>query len=220
MKTAGDREEGRGDSESRGGASAREEPRAKPVGAPPGEPEARAGQRSARPPVATHRAIHDVALVMLTRRALSARELADRLERKSFTAGEIASEIRRLEGVGLVDDGELARAVCRSQLERGHGRRAIVVALRRRLVAREVAAEVLAEVSEQHEDAAFARALQQALRRHRSALRLPQARAKVIRYLLARGFRLSQVRGAIAAARGDEGDDAATYEPRNTPDFP
>jgi len=76
--------------------------------------------------------LHETALRMVGRRALSRRELGDRLRDKGFPAGPVAAEVERLHAAGLLDELELARAVCRARLRQGKGRRAIETELWRR----------------------------------------------------------------------------------------
>jgi regulatory protein len=150
--------------------------------------------------------IHTAALRMLGRRALSQRELAERLERKGFGAAAIRAEVARLAAAGLLDDGELARAVTRAQLADGRGRRSVALVLRRRRVDGDAAKEALAAIDEGDEGQALAHALARAARKYPGFRRLPQARRKVIRYLLARGFGAAAVGRALAGNAGEDAD--------------
>lgn len=142
---------------------------------------------------------------MLTRRALSARELADRLQARGHNPAAVRSEVNRLRQVGLVDDRRLADVVVRSQLQRGRGRRAITLELRRRGLSATVTAAALASLAEEEEQTALEAALARARRRHSGSLKLPPTRQKVLRYLLSRGFSPSQARAAMdEAVRGEE----------------
>jgi len=156
---------------------------------------------------------------MLGRRALSPAEVSDRLERRGFAPSVVRVEVARLERAGLVDELTLARSVCQAQIRAGRGRRAMVGALRRRLVARDVAAQALDEVMEGDESAALAAAFARVAARHRFWRRLPEERGKVIRYLLARGFSLDQVRRALQESRYEE-DPGAEGDPPEGPDDP
>ena len=169
-------------------------------------------------------AIHEVALRMLGRRALSPAEVRERLERRGFAPSVVRVEVARLERAGLVDELALARSVCQAQIRAGRGRRAMVGALRRRLVGREAAAQALDEVMEGDESAALAAAFARVAVRHRFWRRLPEERQKVVRHLLARGFSLDQVRRAMHQPRfeedpGVEGDspEGADGPPAPTP---
>jgi regulatory protein len=153
--------------------------------------------------------IHTTALRALGRRALSRREMKERLERKGFGAGAVRAELARLSAAGLLDDGQLARAVSRAQLGDGRGRRAVSAVLRRRGVERDAAASALGTIDEETEAEALVRAIAKAARRYPGYRSLPQARRKMIRYLLARGFGLAAVCRALA---GDAGEDADAVE--------
>jgi regulatory protein len=139
-----------------------------------------------------------VALRMLGRRALSRRELADRLARRGFGPTEVRDEVRRLEAAGLLDDEAVAAAVVAGALRRGGGRRLAEAALRRRRVAREAADGALGAVGEEATRTALEQSLARAARRHPGFERLPEVRRKVVRYLLARGFGAAEIRAAIA----------------------
>lgn len=132
-------------------------------------------------------ALHVTALRLLAARALSERELADRLQRRGFSPEAVAGEVARLREAGLLDDVRLARALCADFLRRGFGRKRLAAALGRRGVAAEAARQALAEVSAQDEEAALHRALERVGRAEES-WRLSQKPVRVVRYLLARGF--------------------------------
>lgn len=138
-------------------------------------------------------ALHAAALRLLTGRALTERELADRLGRRGFAPSVVKLELDRLRQAGLVDDLQVARATCAGLLGRGYGRQRLAAALARRGLTTDVARQALAEVSFEDEEAALDRALKRILARSRGERTLPPEREKVIRYLLARGFPASLV---------------------------
>jgi regulatory protein len=133
---------------------------------------------------------------MLARRALSRRELTERLDRRGFPAAVINVEVRRLEAAGLLDEQAVAASVIAGALRRGTGRRMAAAALRRRRVARDAADGALRGLDPEAEQAALAQALA------RAALsgfeRFPDLRRKVVRYLLTRGFGAGEIRAALA----------------------
>jgi regulatory protein len=152
---------------------------------------------------------------MLARRALSVAEISERLELRAFPVSSVRDEVRRLERAGLLDDVGVARSVCRAQLRAGRGRRAMVAALRRRKLGRDTATEAIEEVLEGDEAAALAAAFARVTAKHRFWRRLPEERRKVLRYLLARGFGLDEVRRAMrengredphGSGKDDQGD--------------
>jgi regulatory protein len=163
--------------------------------------------------------IHEVALRMLGRRALSRAEVLQRLERRAFPPSAVRAEIARLERAGLLDELALARAVCQAQIRAGRGRRAIAGALRRRLVGKDAAAQALDEVIEGDESVALSAAFTRVAAKHRFWRRLPEERRKVVRYLLARGFSLDQVRRVMQQPKHEE-DMGAEGIPAEEPDAP
>jgi len=162
--------------------------------------------------------IHATALNMLARRALFERELAERLGRKGFSPAEVAHELRRLGNVGLLDDGTLARAVCKTELRRGRGPRAVLAVLRRRRVGGSLAEAAVASVERDDEEEALSVALAAAMRRYPQWRRVGQERRKMLRYLLVRGFAASAVREAVTAVERGERD-AGHLEQGDPPDF-
>jgi len=162
-------------------------------------------------------ALHAAALRLLTARALSENELAQRLQRRGFAADAVALELSRLRQAGLVDDVAVARATCADLLRRGYGRKRLAAALARRGVAAQAAQQALAEVSAEDEREALERALQRLHRRGRHGRTLPPERAKVVRYLLARGFPARLV--ARVGGSDEKSDDARTvpFDERNSP---
>jgi regulatory protein len=158
---------------------------------------------------------------MLARRALSRREIEERLERRGFEPEVVRAEILRLERAALIDDAVLARAVCQAQLRAGRGRRAVAAALKRRHLANDTAEAALADLAEgDSEGAALAAAVAKATTRHRFWRRLPEERRKVIRYLLARGFGLDAVRRALEGKRREDPNGEQTDDAGDPPGLP
>jgi regulatory protein len=164
--------------------------------------------------------IHETALRMLAQRALSIAEITERLQLREFAPGAVRDELHRLERAGLVDELGLARAVCQAQLRAGRGRRAVVAALRRRKLAREVAAQAVDEVMEGEESAALAAALARATAKYRRWRRLPEQRRKVLRYLITRGFSLDDARRAMHDDGRDETHGRQTDDPGDPSGLP
>jgi regulatory protein len=159
------------------------------------------------PPGTARGSVHEAALRLLARRAYSAGELKQRLETKGFGAGAVRAEIARLTEVGFLNDAQLADAVVRSQLARGRGRRAASVELRRRGVPRAESDAALDAMETVDEARALDLAVDAATARHPRWFELLQARRKVIRYLLARGFDPGQVRDTLAErSESDHGE--------------
>lgn len=149
-------------------------------------------------------AVHAVALRLLSRRALSVRELRTRLEKKGFTASEARAEARRLQAAGLLDDPALARAVARAQLTRGFGRRSVIAVLRRRMFAGADIEATLAALEGDENEAALAKAAARVGKKYAGKIQMPEVRRKILRALLTRGFDVADVRAAMASlASGD-----------------
>jgi regulatory protein len=88
--------------------------------------------------------IHERALGLLAVRQRSRRELERRLVQAGFGHDEVAGELERLEGVGLVDDEAFALAVVQSRAgRRGESRRAVAGRLAQAGVDRATAEEAL-----------------------------------------------------------------------------
>ena len=176
--------------------------------------------RSRRPTGDNTGETHEIALRMLARRALSRAEVSERLLRRGFQPAAVGAEVARLERAGLLDEASLARAVCRAELRAGRGRRAVVAALKRRKVDGEDREAALADLDgAEAESAALEAAVAKVTAKHRFWRRLPEQRRKVIRYLLARGFGLADVRRALAVIgeepHGEQADDAG--DPQDVP---
>jgi SOS response regulatory protein OraA/RecX len=124
--------------------------------------------------------------------------MKDRLEARGYPSASVRDELTSLEAAGLLNDTVLAEHVVCSQLARGRGKRAAEIALMRRGLGRHTREAAIDTLAEEDEAAALARALDAATTRHPGWRRLLQARRKVIRYLLARGFDPGQVRDALA----------------------
>lgn len=91
---------------------------------------------------------HERALGLLAVRARSRHELERRLLGAGFDPTEVADELTRLEGVGLLDDEAFARQVAEHGFgSRRDGRRAVAGALAAKGVAPSLAAAVLDEVA-------------------------------------------------------------------------
>lgn len=136
----------------------------------------------------------------LTRRGMSRWELERTLISRELESGVIESELERLEGVGLIDDGALAETIVRTQHERkGLGRSALAAELRRRHIDQEYIDSALEQVDDDDETA---RAAELAERRARQLTSLDRATAerRLTGYLMRKGYSSSVVRAAVDAA--------------------
>ncbi len=180
--------------------------RRRDAGAGDGDPEA--------DPLAVARAI---CLRLLTDRARSRHELEEALRRRAVPEEAVRATVARLREVGLINDGEFAEQWVRSRhVHKGLGRHALVVELRRKGVAEDVAGEALEELDA---DAEESRARQLVERKLRGmVLDSAEQRAVAVRRLagmLARkgygsGIAFRVVRDAIAA-HGAEADELGDH---------
>lgn len=156
--------------------------------------------------------IHEAALRLLARRAYSRRELAERLAKKEYPAAAVDAELARLARAGLLDEDELARSIRRDRLRQGKGRRAIAGELWRRGVEPSAAARALAELAPEDAAEALVGSAAKAMAKHPQWRELPRERAKVVRYLLARGFDAAEVRQVLGRTLDEENDAAQTFD--------
>jgi regulatory protein len=159
------------------------------------EPEAETvGERTAR--------AHNVSMRALTRKGLSSAEMTDLLRSRDLEAGDVASEVIRLEQVGLLDDRQLAETLVMQLRERkGLGRSAITAELRRRKVDPSAIEEALDEAYESGDDE-LSRARAVALKRapQLRSLDPETARRRLGAFLMRKGYSGSIVASAVAAA--------------------
>ena len=146
---------------------------------------------------------HERALRLLAVRPRSRRELESRLRHAGFEAGEVSSELDRLEEVGLLDDGAFARELADHHLTvRGSARRAVAGALASKGVSRETIDRTLAGL-EQDESV---RALEVATERARrlTSLKPEAAYGRLVSFLARRGYDGGTSREAARAALGHD----------------
>lgn len=94
----------------------------------------------------------DAALSLLSYRARSRNELEDRLHRKGFDAGLIASTLDRLEAEGYLDDGSFAASFARDRIRfRPRGRRRLAAELRHKGVDPATAERAIEEAMEEED---------------------------------------------------------------------
>lgn len=149
----------------------------------------------------------NVSMNALTRRGMSRWELEKTLTSRELEPDDIAAELDRLEGVGLVDDAALAETLVRTQHERkGLGRGALVAELRRRHIDQEHIDSALEQLAD---DSELNRARELALRRAPQMRSLDRATAvrRLSGYLMRKGYSSGIVRTAVdeALSGGDTG---------------
>ncbi len=95
-----------------------------------------------------------IALRLLTGAPRSRQQLAEAMARRDVPDDVAERVLDRFTEVGLVDDADYARMLVRSRREsRGLARHALAVELRRKGIDAELAAEALAEVDDESEEA-------------------------------------------------------------------
>lgn len=175
---------------------------------------AAAGDRPAAARVSTkpEPTVKDAALAILSRRALSAAGLRDKLRKKfpeqrgdggaEHRGDEIEDIIARFADLGLLDDAAYAETFVRDRfLRAGYGRRRIAQDLQRKGVA---AADIAAAIESVVDDATERRLAEHALERFR-ARRARVADSEKLReaafhHLIGRGFSVSLVRDLLAVS--------------------
>jgi regulatory protein len=144
---------------------------------------------------------HERALRLLAVRPRARRELESRLRQAGFETAEVASELDRLEEVGLLDDGAFARELSDHHMTvRGSSRRAVAAALASKGVSRETIDQTLAGMEEDES----VRALEVAMDRARrlTSLRPEAAYGRLVSFLARRGYDSGISREAARAALG------------------
>jgi len=131
---------------------------------------------------------------------MSSWEMADRLRSRDLDDDTIATEVARLERVGLLDDRELADTLVRTLQDRkGLGRSGITAELRRRHVDADAIEEALAALDGDDE---ISRATEIAVKRAPQLRSLDNATAKrrLSAFLMRKGYSGSVISAAVSAA--------------------
>lgn len=151
-----------------------------------------------------------IALRQLTAAPRSRAQLAEAMARKDVPEAVAERVLDRFEEVGLVDDAEYAAMLVRTrQAERGLARRALAVELRRKGIDGEVAAEALAAVEPDDEEAAARRLVEKRLR-SMTGLDDEVKRRRLVAMLARKGHSPGLgYRVVDEALRGDEGQHPA-----------
>jgi regulatory protein len=144
-----------------------------------------------------------VSMNALTRRGMSRWELENTLSARELDEHTVATELDRLEGVGLIDDAALAETIVRTQHERkGLGRSALTAELRRRHIDQQHIDEALAQIDDDDEQA---RATELALKRapQLRSYDTETAKRRLSGFLMRKGYSGSVVRAAVDEALSD-----------------
>ena len=142
------------------------------------------------------------ALHMLGRRELSVQQLRDRLLEREHTREDVDRAIDLLLESKALDDARVAAAYVRTALKvKGRGRLRIQRELHMMGLAKEVAAEALAEAfGEVDERTLIAKALQKKLRNNQK-IATPAEYARVFQFLMRQGFSPAGVTAALRRHR-------------------
>ncbi len=146
------------------------------------------------------------ALRLLERRPQAERELADKLRRRGYEAGVVATVLARLRDTGLVDDAKFAGQFARSRVAaKPVGRRLVAAKLAAHGVERHLAEEAAgAAVAERDERELAAEAVRRYLRRRPfkfAGHRGPDAakeRQRLFGFLMRQGFDAGLIRRVLA----------------------
>jgi regulatory protein len=147
-------------------------------------------------------------LRLLSRRELSVAALRARLLDREHPLEEVDAAVAHLLETRALDDGRVARAYARTAAKvKGRGRLRVLRDLHAMGIAKETAAEALAEVfGDMDEGALVARALQKKLR-GRSRVTSAAERARLYQHLMRQGFTPAVIIAALRQLGGRQGDE-------------
>jgi regulatory protein len=136
-----------------------------------------------------------IALTLLSGRELSEHQLRERLARRQCEADDIDEAVRRLREDGRLDDCRAAVALARRESAVRHrGRARVLQKLRQLGIAESIAEQAVDEVfGELDEDALLDGALERRLKGASVEQLNEHARARIVRGLMAQGFRTSDI---------------------------
>ncbi len=140
-----------------------------------------------------------VALDLLSRRDRSESELRRRLLTKEISQEEIDTVVIRLRELNYLDDRSLAQRLAASAVAsgRGYGIR-LALDLGRKGIPRRIADEVLAEITDRHDELELVRELlAKKFPRYDPALADNREKMRIMNFLLRRGFSRSAVFDAM-----------------------
>lgn len=136
---------------------------------------------------------HNVAVHALAGRGQSREEIERKLLSRELPEDAVADEIERLEGLGLINDVDLASDLMdRYSQRQGLGRQAVAQKMRDRRIAPEIITSTLESISDEDE---HVRLLEVASDRARALRSLAPdvAKRRLVAYLQRRGFRGSDI---------------------------
>jgi regulatory protein len=136
-----------------------------------------------------------VALTLLSARELSETQLRARLARRKLEPDDIDRAIARLKEDRTLDDRRVARALARLETAIRHrGRARVIQKIRQAGISGAIADEAVNEVFEEvDENELLERALERRLRGQSAKDLDERGRARIVRGLMAQGFRLEAI---------------------------
>jgi regulatory protein len=134
-------------------------------------------------------------LRLLARREHSTLELTRKLDQRGFTAAAIEPALERLREDGYLSDARFAGALARHRAAQGYGDLRIRAELAQHGLEQALADGALEELGGDWAEQALAQARRHFLKPPETA----EARARVLRYLIQRGFAPGVARAALAA---------------------
>ena len=137
---------------------------------------------------ASEEAAHAAALWLLESRARTRLELRQRLEWRGFEAEAIERALDRLTGVGLVDDEAFARDLAASRVEQGVDAPRIIVELKDRGIAPDLAVRIAGESAPPSDRAERCRELAEDRLSKLKGLRPEVQYRRLAAYLVRRGY--------------------------------
>jgi regulatory protein len=143
------------------------------------------------------------AILLLKYRLRSAAEIVVRLKRKEYSADVIDEAVKRLQAYGYIDDKNFARVFINSCRDRGWGSRRTILALKKLGVDRDCYAGIMPSAQDE------AQSLQALIEKKSKFYRgKKNAKAKLLRFLINRGFGYDAAMEAIGPTSKDDGTDA------------
>jgi len=132
---------------------------------------------------------------MLSARELSESQIRTRLKRKEFVDADIAAAIERLKSDGTLSDRRVALAIARMESAIKHrGRARVIQKIRQAGISSDTADAAVREVFEEvDENDLLTRAFERRLRGKNPKDLDDKGRARIVRGLVAQGFRLEAI---------------------------
>lgn len=135
----------------------------------------------------------DYGLYLLNFRMRTEKEIRDKLKEKSFSQEVIDKTLESLAGYGFIDDEKYAELYLKQRISQ-RGARTIEHELAKKGVDREIASELLAEMSEAEEEAALAACEKKYRNLKGRGMDEAKIQEKTYRFLLSRGYDYNMIK--------------------------